>query len=170
MSIFFFFFSKFMKEGRNEEGKEWRKERTISKKADLKVMLTRDTENGCWRYSSRGWIFSPMFHIMLLPCERWQLKSSLTKWHLIWKCLRSKYVLLNSSTQKELHSLTFIDSCWIFVETKQWIWAQWGSGWCVSAVTVDLCRYLQVLHAGSCSLLVKTCKLMVLTVLKNIVL
>ena len=23
---------------------------------------------------------------------------------------------------------------WMFMETKQWMWAQWGSGWCISAV------------------------------------
>ena len=30
--------------------------------------------------------------------------------------------------------MTFIDACWTFTETKQWILAQWGDGWCVSAV------------------------------------
>ena len=36
--------------------------------------------------------------------------------------------------QKKLHPLAFTDACWMFLETKQWMWAQWGNGWCVSAV------------------------------------
>ena len=30
---------------------------------------------------------------------------------------------------KKLYPLTFIDAWWMFVEAKQWMWAQWGSGW-----------------------------------------
>ena len=26
-----------------------------------------------------------------------------------------------------LHRLTFSDTCWTFLETNQWMWAQWGS-------------------------------------------
>jgi len=55
--------------------------------------------------------------------------------------------------------LTFIDACWMFMETKHWMWAQWGSGWCVSAVvTVGHLHWYRLSwarHAGSCSLLVK---------------
>ena len=36
---------------------------------------------------------------------------------------------------EKLHLLTFIDACWMFIETKQRLWAQWGGGWCISAVT-----------------------------------
>jgi len=35
---------------------------------------------------------------------------------------------------KKWHPLTFTNACWIFMETKQWMWAQLGSGWCASAV------------------------------------
>ena len=35
---------------------------------------------------------------------------------------------------KKLHQVTFIDTYWKFMETKHWMWAQWGSGWCISAV------------------------------------
>jgi len=38
-----------------------------------------------------------------------------------------------SSMQKKRHPLTSINACWTFLETKQWMWAHWGSGWCVSA-------------------------------------
>jgi len=33
--------------------------------------------------------------------------------------------LLNSSMQKIWHPLTLTDTCWMFMETKQWMWAQW---------------------------------------------
>jgi len=46
----------------------------------------------------------------------------------------SKGVLLNSSVQKKWHPLTFIDTFWMLTETKQWMQAQWGGGWCVSVV------------------------------------
>jgi len=36
--------------------------------------------------------------------------------------------------RKKLHPMTFIDACWTFTETKQWMLAQWGGGWRVSAV------------------------------------
>ena len=36
--------------------------------------------------------------------------------------------------EKKLYPMTFIDACWTFTETKQWMLAQWGGGWCVSAV------------------------------------
>ena len=35
---------------------------------------------------------------------------------------------------KKLHPVTFTDACWTFMETKQWMLAQWGGGWRFSAV------------------------------------
>ena len=66
-------------------------------------------------------------HYILLPWDRWQQRGSLTKWCLTWKSVWSKGVELNSSMQEKLHLLTFIDACWTFKETKQWMWAvrQW---------------------------------------------
>ena len=69
--------------------------------------------------------------------------------------------------EKKWHSLIITDSCWIFLETKQWMWAQWGSGWCVSAVvaatvvtfTDAACRLLFIIG--------KNTQLMVVTTLKN---
>jgi len=53
----------------------------------------------------------------------------------------------------------FIDAWWMLMEAKQWTWAQWNSGWCVSAVgTVGhlrWCRLLQAWHAGFCSQLAR---------------
>ena len=88
---------------------------------------------GSWWDGDRGRNF-PTFHYILLPCDRWQHRGSLTQCNLMWKYLWSKGMELNSSMQKNWHPLAFIDACWTFMETKQWIWAQWGNGWCVSAV------------------------------------
>ena len=68
-----------------------------------------------------------------------QQSSSLrVKWCLIWKCIWSKGMELNSSRWKILYSTTFIDACCTFMETKQWMWTQWGSGWYSSAVATAL--------------------------------
>ena len=101
-------------------------------------MLAQDIRGRYWRYGSRGWTFPPIFHYIFLLCDKWQQRGSLTKWHLIWECRWSKGVSLNSSMWKKWHPLTFIDACWTFVETKQWMWAQWGGGWCVSTVATAM--------------------------------
>ena len=98
------------------------------------IMLAHNVRGISWWYSSRGWTFSPVFCYILLPCDRWQQRGSLTKWHLTWKCVWNKGVSLNSSMQKTWHPLTFINTCWMFLKTKQWMWAQWGGGLWVSAV------------------------------------
>ena len=90
-------------------------------------------------------------------------RDSLTDWYLTWKCVWSKGVELNSCTWNKLHSWTFIDDCRIFMKTKQWMWAQWGGGWCFSAVVTEMwkphsigsCRSLWAWHAGSSLLLAK---------------
>ena len=46
------------------------------------------------------WTFLSMFCYILLLCNRWKQRGSLTTWHLTWKCVWSKGVSLNSSTQK----------------------------------------------------------------------
>ena len=43
---------------------------------------------------------------------------------------------------KKWHPLTFIDSCWTFMETKLWMWAQWGSGWYFLAVVTTTVVHL----------------------------
>jgi len=43
-------------------------------------------QGGCWWYDSRGQTSSPIFHCMLLLCDRWQQRGSLTQWCLTWKC------------------------------------------------------------------------------------
>ena len=39
-----------------------------------------------WWYGSRGGTFPPISHSMLLPCDRWQQRGSLTQRCLTWKC------------------------------------------------------------------------------------
>ena len=97
---------------------------------------------------------------MLLLCDRWQQRGTLTEWHLTWKYIWSRSVSLNSAMQKKMQLLTFTDACWMLMETIQRLWSPRGSGWCISAaVTVGhlhWCQCLQAQHAVSCSLLVKT--------------
>jgi len=40
--------------------------------------------------------------------------------------------------------MTFIDACWMFAETKQWMLAQWGDGWCVLAVATVTWKTIHV--------------------------
>ena len=91
------------------------------------MMLAHDIRGGCWWDDSRGWIFLPISHYILLLCSKWQMRDSLTEWHLMWKCVWRKGVSLNSSMPKKKRCpLKFFDACWTFVETKQRMWAQWG--------------------------------------------
>jgi len=53
-----------------------------------------------WWNGSRDCTFPPISHYILLPCDRWKQRGSLTEWHLTWKCIWSKGVSLNSSLQK----------------------------------------------------------------------
>ena len=71
---------------------------------------------------------------MLLLCDRWQQRGTLTKWRLVWKCIWSKDVEFSSSMRNKRHSLAFVSTCWTLMVTKQWMWAHWGNGWCFSAV------------------------------------
>ena len=37
--------------------------------------------------------------------------------------------------EKKKYPSIFINICWTFRETREWMWTQWGCGWCISAVT-----------------------------------
>ena len=67
---------------------------------------------------------------------------------------------------KKLYPLIFIDACWTFMETKQWMWTLWSGGWVMHFSSGERsmkdkphsrwpCRFLQAQHAGSSSLLAK---------------
>ena len=77
------------------------------------ISLAHRVRGRCWWYGSRGWTFPKTFHYILLLSDRWHHRSSLTKWHLTWKCVRSKDVSLNSTMQKKLYPLTSTDTCFI---------------------------------------------------------
>ena len=51
--------------------------------------------------------------------------------------------------KKKWHPLTFIYTWWMFMESRQWMWAQWGGGWCISAVATEMCKtgYVPDSHA-----------------------
>ena len=59
------------------------------------ITLANDIRGRCWCYDTRGYTFPPIFYHILLLCNRLQQRGSLTKWHLIWKCIWSKDVELN---------------------------------------------------------------------------
>ena len=96
--------------------------------------------------SSRGWTIPPIFHFVAMwqiTAEGWSDKMVSD----MATCMKQRCAL-HSSMKKKWHPLTFIKTCWRFMESKQWMWAEWGSGWCVSAVvTVTVC------HLHWCSLL-----------------
>jgi len=86
-------------------------------------------------------------YFTVLLCDRWQQRGSLTKWCLTWKYVWSKGVSLDSSMLKKWHPLAFIDACWMSKETKQWVWAQWGGGWCISTVVTAMWKTSRVLDS-----------------------
>ena len=49
--------------------------------------------------------------------------------------------------RKRLHPLTFINVCWTFMETIQWMLAQWCGGWHVSAVATATWKTSHVLDS-----------------------
>jgi len=91
-----------------------------------------------WCYDSRCWTFSRIFHYVLLPCNRWQHRGSLTKWYLMWKCVWSRGVSLDSSMWKKCQPLMILNTFWVLMETKQCMWAHWGNGWCISVVATGM--------------------------------
>ena len=38
-----------------------------------------------------------------------------------------------------------MNACWTFLETKQWMRAQWGGGWCISAVATAMWKTNHIL-------------------------
>jgi len=107
----------------------------LQSNASYFIMLTYNIRGGCCGMAVEAEPFPPIFHYMLLLSDRWKQRGSLTKWCLAWKCVWNKDVELNSCVWKKLHTLTLISIWWMFMKTKEWMQAQWGYEWCVSAVT-----------------------------------
>ena len=91
------------------------------------------TKKACWWYSSIGWIYPPTFHYILLPCDRWQKRGSLTEWHLTWKWVWSKGVSLNSMrkskpTDIHMYLLNVYEDQTVDVSTVRWWVVHFSSG------------------------------------------
>jgi len=56
----------------------------------------------------------------------------------VWHGSVKQMCVIELFHQEKCHPLTFIDAYWTSVETKQWMWAQWGSGCCISAVVTEM--------------------------------
>ena len=57
----------------------------------------------------------PVFHYILLPCDRWQQRVSLTKWHLTQKCIKRKVRNWTPPCRKNSihwHSLMLTECLW----------------------------------------------------------
>jgi len=83
---------------------------------------------------SRDWTFPPIFHYLLLSCDRWQQRGSLTEWHLTWKGIWSRSV--TEFLYAETMALTDINQCLLNVEEDQTVSVSTMRWWveCFSSV------------------------------------
>ena len=123
-------------------------------------MLTHHIRGGWWWYGSRDWTSIPV-SIPLHFIALWlQQRGSLTKWRLTQKCTWSKGMWGTEFLYAENMAPTDIHQH-LLNTAEQWMWAQWGGGWCISVVTtvtvgqLCCCRLLRACHVGSCSSLAK---------------
>jgi len=137
------------------------------------IMSAHGVRSGCGWYGSRDSTFPPVLHYVLLLCDGWQKRDSLIKHGSVYEAKVCHWIPPCGTNE---HPLTFIDTYWTFMGTKQWMCTQWGSGRC--------CFYsgdsgsgapppVQILVSTACMLLViagKNAQLMVVTTLKNSVL
>ena len=97
-------------------------------------MLSHNVRGRCWWYVSRHWTSPPIFHYMLLWCDRCWQRNSLTERHMTQKLIWNKGVEMNSSVQKNIAPTDIHRHLLSICGDKQWMWAQWGGGFCFSAV------------------------------------
>lgn len=106
------------------------------------ILLADNIRSRCWWYSSGGWTFLPIF------CCRVTDGSKRALWQNgIWQGSTDEakgchWILL---LRKKWHPLRSINACWKFLETNQWMWAQWSSGWWVSAAVTATWKTSHVL-------------------------
>ena len=133
------------------------------------MMLAYDIRGRCRWYGSRGCTFPPIFHYMLLLCDRWQQRGSL--WHgSVDEAKVCHWIPPYGKNGTHWHSflLNVYGVQTVSVSTgRQWV----GHFSCADSNSGHLCqcRFLWAWHGGSYSLLVKI-QLMVVTVMKNSVL
>ena len=78
------------------------------------IVLTHAVRGWYWWYDNRDWIFSSIFHYILLPRNRWQQRDSLT-----WSMYEAMVCHWIPSCRKKWHPLILIDACRMFLETEQ---------------------------------------------------
>jgi len=77
-----------------------------------------------------------LFPILVTNLSQWhslQLKVAKVAWNDYLRLWSHYARTLGACSAEKWCLLTFIDDCWLFKEIKQWMWAQWGGGWCISA-------------------------------------
>jgi len=72
---------------------------------------------------------SHQFHYILLPWDRWQSDKmvSVKEVYMKQRCVIEFLPAEKNCTH--WHSSSLAEH---FMETKQWVWTQWGNGWCFS--------------------------------------
>ena len=116
------------------------------------IMLAPDIRGRCWWYGSRGWAFPPFQYIMLL-CDKWQQRGSLT-----WKHRWSKgvyWTTLYGRNSTPWHSSMLAECFWIpnsgcehceVMSCALQHWWQWHERW------IMLWTVMQVYTCGACRL------------------
>ena len=90
--------------------------------------------SGCWWYGSRGWIFQPVFHYILLPCNRWLQRSNVTK-QTSHTEVHTKKRYVTEFLHAEKIAPTDIHWCLLNVDGDQPTDVSTvRGGWCISAV------------------------------------
>ena len=79
------------------------------------IMLAYSMRDVHLCYDRGVWTFPTIFLHILLLCDKWQQRGSLTTLHLIWKCMWNKSVEMSSSTWKTCtywHVLMLTERLW----------------------------------------------------------
>ena len=85
--------------------------------------MTHKIRGRCWWYGSTGWTNTLLHFVATWQNGTWHgsaYEAKMCCWIPLWG--------------KKWHPLTFIVACWMFMNTKQWMWAQWGGGYYIAAV------------------------------------
>jgi len=81
----------------------------------------------CITQTCGDWTFPPISCYVLLVEGQSHKMASVTVVQMQQRCV-IEFLHLEKMVSIDIHWR------WMFMKTKQWMWAQWGSGWCVSAV------------------------------------
>ena len=97
------------------------------------IMFAHNIRGTCWWYGSRVRNFPPALNACC--CHTTYGRRGAVWQNGVWhgSVYEAKDVIKFFHAEK-LHPLTFINICWTFLETKQWLWGQRDGEWCASAV------------------------------------